>query len=70
MPIARATDEQLKALLETINVLKSDQEETNQRVEYLEKKLPACGKTTNENKFVPASAVPVPASPVSVKLST
>ncbi|GFY07461.1 uncharacterized protein TNCV_5086461 [Trichonephila clavipes] len=30
----------------------------------------ACGKTTNENKFVSASAVPVPASPVSVKLST
>ncbi|GFT70884.1 uncharacterized protein TNCV_4163651 [Trichonephila clavipes] len=34
----------------------------SQRVEDLEKKLLACGKTTNENKFVPASAVPVPVS--------
>ncbi|GFU16564.1 uncharacterized protein TNCV_3024181 [Trichonephila clavipes] len=42
----------------------------NQRVEDLEKKLLACGKKTSENKFVPASTVPVPASPVSVKLST
>ncbi|GFV39385.1 uncharacterized protein TNCV_1230861 [Trichonephila clavipes] len=40
------------------------------RVEDLEKKLLAFGKTTNENKFVPAFAVPVPDSPVSVKLST
>ncbi|GFX94884.1 uncharacterized protein TNCV_2379571 [Trichonephila clavipes] len=42
----------------------------SQRFEDLEKKLLAWGKTTNENKFVPASAVPVPASPVSVKLFT
>ncbi|GFW80170.1 uncharacterized protein TNCV_460781 [Trichonephila clavipes] len=117
-------DEQLKALLEGINALKSGQEETkertenkqrsqeetkndveekkalkveekiavvevkiekkveqveeriekvagnfSQRVEDLEKKLLACEKM-NENKFVPTSAVPVPASPVSVKLST
>ncbi|GFU35201.1 uncharacterized protein TNCV_2106421 [Trichonephila clavipes] len=41
----------------------------SQRVEDLEKKLLACEKM-NENKFVPTSAVPVPASPVSVKLST
>ncbi|GFX27882.1 uncharacterized protein TNCV_3083051 [Trichonephila clavipes] len=41
----------------------------SQCVEDLEKKLLACGKTTNENKFVPASAIPVPYSPVSVKLS-
>ncbi|GFV73831.1 uncharacterized protein TNCV_3540071 [Trichonephila clavipes] len=41
----------------------------SQRVEDLEKKLLACEKM-NENKFVPTSAVPVCASPVSVKLST
>ncbi|GFX85751.1 hypothetical protein TNCV_2471531 [Trichonephila clavipes] len=41
----------------------------SQRVEDLEKKLLACEKM-NENKFMPTSAVPVPASPVSVKLST
>ncbi|GFW95137.1 uncharacterized protein TNCV_1497761 [Trichonephila clavipes] len=41
----------------------------SQRVEDLEKKLPACEKM-KENKFVPTSSVPVPASPVSVKLST
>ncbi|GFV23859.1 hypothetical protein TNCV_960531 [Trichonephila clavipes] len=41
----------------------------SQRVENPEKKLLACEKM-NENKFVPTSAVPVPASPVSVKLST
>ncbi|GFT31064.1 hypothetical protein TNCV_1684181 [Trichonephila clavipes] len=40
------------------------------RFEDLEKKLLACGKTTNKNKFVPAAAVTVPAPPVSVKLST
>ncbi|GFV45644.1 uncharacterized protein TNCV_2794701 [Trichonephila clavipes] len=116
-------DEQMKALLEGINALKSDQEETkermekaqqemqkvveekkveqveerireqvderiegvvenfsliSQRMEDLEKKLLAGG---NENKSksvhvstfpepVLASAVPLPASPVSVKLST
>ncbi|GFW33589.1 hypothetical protein TNCV_2211211 [Trichonephila clavipes] len=35
----------------------------SQQVEDLEKKLLPCRKTANENKFVPAS-------PVSVKLST
>ncbi|GFW49761.1 hypothetical protein TNCV_358641 [Trichonephila clavipes] len=43
-------------------------EEISQGVEDFEKKLLACGRTKNENKFVPAS--PVPASPVSVKLYT
>ncbi|GFY20259.1 uncharacterized protein TNCV_208911 [Trichonephila clavipes] len=38
-------------------------EEMFQRVKYLEKKFLACGKTKNENKFVPAL-------PVSVKLYT
>ncbi|GFU75504.1 retrovirus-related Pol polyprotein from transposon 412 [Trichonephila clavipes] len=33
-------------------------------------KLLACGNATNESKFVPAAPVPVPASPVSVKLYT
>ncbi|GFW83894.1 uncharacterized protein TNCV_856771 [Trichonephila clavipes] len=42
----------------------------SQRVEALEKKFLVCGKTTNENKFVPSFSVPMPASPVSVKLST
>ncbi|GFV69704.1 uncharacterized protein TNCV_4508171 [Trichonephila clavipes] len=45
-------------------------EEMSQRVKDLQKKLLACGKTKNENKFVHASPVPVPASPVSVKLYT
>ncbi|GFX36700.1 uncharacterized protein TNCV_580791 [Trichonephila clavipes] len=124
-------DEQLKALLEDINALKSGQEETKermenmqrsqeetkermeeeiknelkermankkcrkeelksklerieevagnftQRVEDLEKKLLACRNTKNESKFVSVSSVPMPASPmpltaspVSVKLST
>ncbi|GFW61918.1 hypothetical protein TNCV_4669431 [Trichonephila clavipes] len=92
-------DEQLKALLEGINALKSGQEELkntleekinkmekkienvkelfdermeemSQQVKYIEKKLLACGETKNENKFVPASPVPIPASPVSVKLYT
>ncbi|GFV17537.1 hypothetical protein TNCV_4028671 [Trichonephila clavipes] len=92
-------NEQLKALLEGINALKSGQEELknileekidkmekktenvkelfdermeemSQRVKYIEKKLLACGETKNENKFVPASPVPMPASPVPVKLYT
>ncbi|GFV98977.1 uncharacterized protein TNCV_3390401 [Trichonephila clavipes] len=42
----------------------------SQRVEYLEKKLLACGNKDNERKFAPASPVPVLASPKSVKLST
>ncbi|GFY17214.1 uncharacterized protein TNCV_1089931 [Trichonephila clavipes] len=42
----------------------------SQRVEDFEKKLIACGNETNESKFVPAALVPVPASPVSVKLYT
>ncbi|GFU16586.1 uncharacterized protein TNCV_3624901 [Trichonephila clavipes] len=42
----------------------------NKAVEDLEKKLLACGKKPSENKFAPASTVPVPASPVLVKLST
>ncbi|GFV94718.1 uncharacterized protein TNCV_3864411 [Trichonephila clavipes] len=42
----------------------------SQRVKYHEKKFLACGKTKNENKFVPAFPVPVPASPVSLKLYT
>ncbi|GFT17116.1 uncharacterized protein TNCV_4738411 [Trichonephila clavipes] len=49
----------------------------SQRMEYLEKKLLASGNAANESKFVPASpghvpssAVPLTASPVSVKLST
>ncbi|GFX54952.1 uncharacterized protein TNCV_3318691 [Trichonephila clavipes] len=48
-----------------------------QRFEYLEKKLLACGNTKNESKIVyvssvtmPASPVPLNASPVFVKLST
>ncbi|GFY31775.1 uncharacterized protein TNCV_4200841 [Trichonephila clavipes] len=45
-------------------------EEMSERVKDLEKKLLACGKTKNENKFVPASPVPITASPVSVKLYT
>ncbi|GFS74925.1 uncharacterized protein TNCV_1395991 [Trichonephila clavipes] len=45
-------------------------EEMSQRVKDFEKKLLACGKTKNENKFVATSPVPVPASPVSVKLYT
>ncbi|GFW88514.1 uncharacterized protein TNCV_3552831 [Trichonephila clavipes] len=39
-------------------------EEMSQRVKDLEKKLLACGKTKNGNKFVPASPVPIPASPI------
>ncbi|GFY22866.1 uncharacterized protein TNCV_2181271 [Trichonephila clavipes] len=42
----------------------------SQRVEDFEKKLLACGNAANESKFVPAAPVPVPASPVSVKLYT
>ncbi|GFW71740.1 uncharacterized protein TNCV_219541 [Trichonephila clavipes] len=42
----------------------------SQRVEDFEKKLLACGNATNESKFVPAALVPVPASPVPVKLYT
>ncbi|GFW13429.1 uncharacterized protein TNCV_1879311 [Trichonephila clavipes] len=42
----------------------------SQRVEDFEKKLLACGNAMNESKFVPAAPVPVPASPVSVKLYT
>ncbi|GFV25101.1 hypothetical protein TNCV_1006951 [Trichonephila clavipes] len=42
----------------------------SQRVEDFEKKLLACGNATNENKFVPAAPVSVPASPVSGKLYT
>ncbi|GFV24821.1 uncharacterized protein TNCV_882891 [Trichonephila clavipes] len=45
-------------------------EEMSQLVKYIEKKLLACGETKSENKFVPASPVPMPASPVSVKLYT
>ncbi|GFT30976.1 uncharacterized protein TNCV_1683461 [Trichonephila clavipes] len=76
-------DEQLKALLEGINALKGGQEETKERmekgqqemqkyleIEDLEKKLLVCWNEDNERKFVPASPVPVLASPVSVKLST
>ncbi|GFX78403.1 hypothetical protein TNCV_3034461 [Trichonephila clavipes] len=68
-------DEQLIALLEGINALKNDQEETRKEmqkeyIEDFEKKLLAFGNATNESKFVPAALVPVPASPVSVKLYT
>ncbi|GFV07366.1 uncharacterized protein TNCV_1765271 [Trichonephila clavipes] len=42
----------------------------SQRVEDFEKKLLACGNATNGSKFVLAALVPVPASPVSVKLYT
>ncbi|GFW69614.1 uncharacterized protein TNCV_489581 [Trichonephila clavipes] len=42
----------------------------SQRVEDFEKKLLAYGNATNESKFIPAALVPVPASPVSVKLYT
>ncbi|GFW87794.1 retrovirus-related Pol polyprotein from transposon 412 [Trichonephila clavipes] len=49
----------------------------SQRVEDLEKKLLVSGNATNETKFVPAapvhvpsSAVPLTASPMSIKLST
>ncbi|GFW62950.1 uncharacterized protein TNCV_4452991 [Trichonephila clavipes] len=44
--------------------------EMSQRVEDLKKKLLACEKTKNENELLPASPVPVPASPVSLKLYT
>ncbi|GFX84857.1 hypothetical protein TNCV_4996891 [Trichonephila clavipes] len=37
MPITRAMDEQLKALLEGINALKSGQEETKQRMENMQR---------------------------------
>ncbi|GFX07204.1 retrovirus-related Pol polyprotein from transposon 412 [Trichonephila clavipes] len=50
--------------------LKKSLETFTQRVEDLEKKLLAYGNTKNESKFVPVSSVPMPASPVSVKLST
>ncbi|GFV82055.1 uncharacterized protein TNCV_3152531 [Trichonephila clavipes] len=50
--------------------LNEKMEEMTQRVKDLEKKLLACGKTKNENKSVPVSPVPIPASPVSVKLYT
>ncbi|GFX11365.1 uncharacterized protein TNCV_2804271 [Trichonephila clavipes] len=66
-------EEQLKAMLEGINALKSSQDELKERMqklEDLEKKLLACGKTKNENKFVSSSPIPSPASPVSVKLYT
>ncbi|GFX90125.1 uncharacterized protein TNCV_2421091 [Trichonephila clavipes] len=42
----------------------------SQRVKHIEKKPLSCGETKNENTFVPASPVPIPASPVSVKLYT
>ncbi|GFV98470.1 retrovirus-related Pol polyprotein from transposon 412 [Trichonephila clavipes] len=37
MPITRATNEQLKALLEGINALKSRQEETKERLEHMQR---------------------------------
>ncbi|GFX29204.1 hypothetical protein TNCV_3217381 [Trichonephila clavipes] len=40
-------------------------EEMSQRVKDIEKKLLACGETKNENKFVPASPVSIPATPLS-----
>ncbi|GFY00935.1 hypothetical protein TNCV_1363411 [Trichonephila clavipes] len=45
-------------------------EDISQRVENLEKKLLAGRRMKNDNMFVPASSVPVPASPVSMKLYT
>ncbi|GFU79685.1 uncharacterized protein TNCV_4036921 [Trichonephila clavipes] len=42
----------------------------SQRVEDFKKKILACGNATNESKFVPVAPVSVPASSVSVKLST
>ncbi|GFU36079.1 retrovirus-related Pol polyprotein from transposon 412 [Trichonephila clavipes] len=42
----------------------------SQQIEDFENKFLACGNTMNKSKFVPASPVPVPASPVSVKLPT
>ncbi|GFW77444.1 uncharacterized protein TNCV_2498371 [Trichonephila clavipes] len=42
----------------------------SQRVEDFEKILLACGNATNESRFVPTATVPVPASPLSVKLYT
>ncbi|GFV80175.1 uncharacterized protein TNCV_1477371 [Trichonephila clavipes] len=38
--------------------------------EDFDKKLLACGNATNESQFVPAAPVPVPTSPVSLKLYT
>ncbi|GFS71284.1 uncharacterized protein TNCV_5050331 [Trichonephila clavipes] len=70
-------DEQQKALLEGIKTLKNLIENAEKRQELrnilekkIEQKLLACGNATNESKFVPAALVPVPASPVSVKLYT
>ncbi|GFX58440.1 uncharacterized protein TNCV_320221 [Trichonephila clavipes] len=42
----------------------------SQRVEDFEKKLPTCENATKESKFVPAAPLPVPNSPVSIKLYT
>ncbi|GFU01031.1 uncharacterized protein TNCV_1816501 [Trichonephila clavipes] len=38
-------------------------EEMYQRVKDIEKKILACGEIKHENKLVPASPVPIPASP-------
>ncbi|GFV82325.1 uncharacterized protein TNCV_3443151 [Trichonephila clavipes] len=55
-----------KKVVDEVERIKEQVEErTKERVEDLEKKLLACGKTTKENNFVPASSVPMPISPVS-----
>ncbi|GFX81921.1 retrovirus-related Pol polyprotein from transposon 412 [Trichonephila clavipes] len=67
--IKEQVEERIEGVAENFSLM-------SQRVEDLEKKLLASGNATNETKFVPAdpvhvpSAVPLTASPVSVKLST
>ncbi|GFX02677.1 uncharacterized protein TNCV_2011211 [Trichonephila clavipes] len=67
--IKEQVEERIKEQIEE-RIKEQVEERIKGQVENLEKKLLACGKKMNEKKFVPASAVPVPVSPVSVKLST
>ncbi|GFV69213.1 uncharacterized protein TNCV_3861371 [Trichonephila clavipes] len=67
--IKEQVEERIKGQVEE-RIKEQVEERIKGQAENLEKKLLACGKTTNENKSVPASAVPVPTSPVSVKLYT
>ncbi|GFU55836.1 hypothetical protein TNCV_2255271 [Trichonephila clavipes] len=72
--LKNALEEKINKMEEEIEKVKEPAyegtKEISQREENLEKKLLACGRTKNENKFVPASPVPVAASPVSVNLYT
>ncbi|GFX60152.1 uncharacterized protein TNCV_4533131 [Trichonephila clavipes] len=70
-------EKKVEEKIETIREVAGNFSLMSHRVEDLEKKLLASGNATNESKFVPAapvhvpsSAVPLTASPVSVKLST